>query len=108
MAKLTPARIVAKPRMAAAAVRGFYNLAPAALLPDVTPQRDLGTGNATGGRGLAYGAGNTVPQIALDAALASGTAYRCLERRAAFLVGMGLPEPVAGLPVPGHLGKTAD
>lgn len=88
-------------------VRGFFNMAAPTLLPDVTAQRDLGIGNATGGKGLAYGTGNTVPQIALDAALASGTAYRCLERRTAFLVGMGLPETLAALPVPGHAGKEA-
>ena len=95
-----------KPRTAST-VRGFFNMAPTALLPDVTTQRDLGIGTTTGGKGLAYGAGNTVPQIALDAALASGTAYRCLERRTAFLVGMGLPETLAALPVPGHAGKEA-
>ena len=94
-----------KPR--ADLVRGFFNMASPAALPDVAPQKDLGSGNATGGKGLAYGPGNTVPQIALDAALASGTAYRCLERRTAFLVGMGLPETLAALPVPGHAGKEA-
>ena len=105
MAKQPPA--TAKSARPGTRVRAFYNVAPAALLPDVAPQRDLGTGNATGGLGLSYGAGNTVPQIALDAALASGTAYRCLERRAAFLIGMGLPEALAALPIPGHAGKDA-
>lgn len=93
---------------AATRVRGFFNAALPALLPDVVGHKDLGTGNATTGRPLAYGALNTVPQIALDAALASGTAYRCLERRAAFLVGTGLPEALAGLPVPGQPAKTLD
>lgn len=105
MARKPPA--AAKSARAATTVRAFYNVAPAALLPEVVAQKDLGTGNATGGKGLAYGAGNTVPQVALDAALASGTAYRCLERRTAFLVGMGLPEALAALPVPGHRGKSA-
>lgn len=103
---LTPP-LATKKTSAAPRVRGFFNMSLPALLPDVTPQKDLGVGNATGGRGLSYGAGNTVPQIALDAALASGTAYRCLERRSAFLVGMGLPEALAATPVPGHVGKDA-
>lgn len=87
-------------------VRAFFNVALPELLPNVVGSKDLGLGNASGGKGIAYGAGNVVPQIALDAALNSGTAYRCLERRTAFLVGMGLPEPQASLPVPGQPGKT--
>jgi hypothetical protein len=103
-----PAALLSQSPRTGTTVRGFYNVATATALPDVTPQRDLGTGNATGGKGLMYGPGNTVPQIALDAALNSGTAYRCLERRTAFLVGMGLPPAFAERPVPGHPGKTYD
>ena len=75
------------------------------LMPDVVSQKDLGKVSLTGGTALAYGNGNTVPQIALDAALASGTAYRCLERRTAFLIGTGLPDALAVVPVPGQPGK---
>jgi len=99
-----PANPLKNPRTATT-VRGFFNKATADLLPSVVTQKDFGSGSTSGGKGLAYGFGNTVPQVALDAALNSGTAYRCLERRTAFLVGMGLPENLAALDVPGHPGK---
>ncbi|QIX61863.1 hypothetical protein HER32_11990 [Hymenobacter sp. BT18] len=96
-----------KPR-SAPRVRGFLNLAPDAPVSDIVPHKDgaVITGGVWGGRGIAFGQGNTAPQVALEAALNSGTAYRCLEKRSAFLEGMGLPQVLADEEVPGQPGKT--
>ncbi len=101
-----PARTVPKkPRTAAkSSLRGFFNVAPALPDPGIVPQKDAVY--ITGGKGLPYGEGNTVPVLAMSAAQASGTAFRCLERRAQFLEGTGFPTPVVdkatGLPKPGE------
>lgn len=112
-----------KPRTSASPqVRGFLNLS--VPLPDfgALAQREIGY---AGGKGLVFGQGNTVPVLAMAAAQQSGTAYRCLERRAQFLEGAGFPVPArneatgallneaeAGTmgetPVPGHPGKVAN
>jgi len=106
-------------------VRGFLNLS--APLPDfgaVKQKREELTG-PSGAQGLLFGGSNTVPVLAMAAAHQSGTAYRCLERRAQFLEGAGFPmperNPLTGLlvrpeeagtmgetPVPGHPGKNAN
>lgn len=75
-------------------------------LPAVVPSKATETA-ASGGRGIAYGAGNTIPAVCLDAALDSGTTYRCLERRAQFLEGSGFG-PAGDFDVPGQPGKTAN
>lgn len=61
----------------------------------------------SGGRALSFGEGNTLPLVALDAALDSGTTYRCLERRAQFLEGLGFGKE-GEIEVPGQPGKTAN
>jgi hypothetical protein len=114
-----------KPRTASSQVRGFLNLS--APLPDygAVPQSESASYSKQGGKGIAYGQGNVVPVLAMAAAQQSGTAYRCLERRAQFLEGAGFPVPkrdeVTGVlltqaeagtmgetPVPGHPGKVAN
>lgn len=110
----------------AASVRGFFNLSTPEPDFGAVEQKDLGSASAVGGGGLLYGKGNTVPVIAMTAAHQSGTAYRCLERRAQFLEGLGFPTPerdpktgallrpeeagtMGETPVPGHGGaKTAN
>lgn len=116
-----PPKTAKNPRTAS--VRGFLNLAVTAPDLGVVAQKDLGTYD--GGKALAYGMGNTVPVVAMAAAQQSGTAYRCLERRAQLLEGEGFPlpqrNPVTGAylveaqagtmgetAVPGHPGKTAN
>lgn len=99
----TPAK---KPRTAASPVRGFLNMS--AALPDFGAVSQS-ENEIRGNRGcLGYGSGNTVPVVALAAAHASGTAYRCLERRAQFLEGTGFAAPLGDEQVPGHPGKTAN
>ncbi|TGE08749.1 hypothetical protein [Hymenobacter fodinae] len=111
-----------KPRTATV-VRGFMNLAPATLPPGIKAQKDAGIGSL-GGKGIAFGEGNHVPQIALAAAQDSGACYRALEKRSAFLEGMGFPVPIkdpnhpdfkkellgtmGDTPVPGQPGKTVN
>lgn len=94
-------------------MRGFLNLSLPVPESGAQAQKDLGT-YALGGAGVAFGAGNTVPVVAMAAAHQSGTAYRCLERRAQFLEGTGFPvptpDPVTGAVKPeevGTLGETA-
>ena len=92
-------------------MRGFLNTANA--LPDTGAQAQLALGNyAMGGAGLAFGSGNTVPVVAMAAAQQSGTAYRCLERRAQFLEGMGFPvptpDPETGLATPEEIGTLGE
>ncbi|NVO33280.1 hypothetical protein [Hymenobacter lapidiphilus] len=117
----TPAR-PARTISAAPAMRAF-NMAVPPTLPAVVAVRGTATA-PSGGKAIAYGEGDTAPQVCLDAALDSGTAYRALERRAQFLEGTGFPVPVtdpraAGYdpsllntmghtPVPGQPGKTAN
>jgi hypothetical protein len=110
---------------ASAQVRGFLNLS--APLPDfgAVKQKDTDLTSLSGSQGLLFGGTNTVPVLAMAAAHQSGTAYRCLERRAQFLEGAGFPmperDPLTGLllraeeagtmgetPVPGHVGKNAN
>ncbi len=107
------------------AVRGFLNLAAAQPDFGTLAQTSVGAVSQLGGAGLLYGEDNLVPVLALAAAQQSGTAFRCLERRAEFLEGTGfaVPErdPATGelknpaqagtlgdTPWPGHPGKTAN
>jgi hypothetical protein len=113
------------PRASATAVRGFLNLS--ASLPDLGASAQQGRGYVGDGcgRDLHHGLGNTIPVVAMAAKQASPTAYRCIERRAQFLVGTGFPVPerdpktgvlvrpeevdtMGDTPVPGYPGKTAN
>ena len=109
--KATPAKAFKSPARATA-VRGFLNLSLPVPETGALAQASLGV-FALGGAGVAFGAGNTVPVVAMAAAHQSGTAYRCLERRAQFLEGTGFPvptpDPVTGVVKPeevGTLGET--
>lgn len=107
------------------AVRGFLNLSTA--LPDLGAVTVRESASLCGGGlvGLHYGQGNTVPVVAMAAKQGSPTAYRCIERRAQFLVGTSFPVPerdpatgqlkdptkagtLGDTVVPGHPGKTAN
>ena len=112
MSRNATSKTAKSPAPARTAVRGFLNTA--LPLPDfgAMGQTNLGT-YALGGAGVAFGVGNTVPVVAMAAAHQSGTAYRCLERRAQFLEGTGFPvpapDPVTGIVLPeavGTLGET--
>ena len=94
------------------AVRGVFNLSLPAPETGAQAQKDLGV-TTLGGAGVLFGAGNTVPVVAMAAAHQSGTAYRCLERRSQFLEGTGFPvptpDPATGVVKPeevGTLGET--
>jgi hypothetical protein len=116
-----PPKTAKNPRTAS--VRGFLNLAVTAPDLGAVVQKDLGTYD--GGKALSFGTGNIVPVMAMAAAQQSGTAYRCLERRAQLLEGEGFPVPkrneltgaylvdtevgtMGETAVPGHPGKTAN
>lgn len=97
------------PRTASTPVRGFLNFS--AALPDFGAVVQKGVGysvGSSGARDIHYGEGNIVPVVAMAAAHASGTAYRCLERRAQFLEGIGFAAPQGDVLVPGHPTKTAN
>ena len=55
----------------------------------------------TEGKVINFGGSNILPQVWLDMAMQSGTAYSCLEKRKAFLEGAGLSPELAAIPVPG-------
>ena len=67
-----------------------------------------GPNRFTDGKVIEFGRGNILPQVWLDIAMQSGTAYSCLEKRKAFLEGAGLSPELAAIPVPGTKQVAAD
>lgn len=83
-----------------------YNVAVPPPVTDIVPDKSTVTAPVSGGRVIAYGVGNVLPQVALEAALNSGTCARAVEKLGAFIEGTGFPESIADLEVPGRPGYT--